>query len=243
MKKTRLLSFLFLSLVMATSCSEEGIDIEVYDPQHVVFIHGLDNEGNIFIDQDLIDAFGEENIHWGHTPPSLEGISFKIKGMDYVTCIRYIFNIDPTQPPIQSHADPPTYDGSFNYHHFYHHTENIASHKLKTIDTHGDTYIREEDTVYIIGNEKDLCFTAYYEEEIKEEGSGRPTNAILISGTLVYDDKGNFLGINNYRIGKKILSFKERPTPNAQGVIQSYAEGTIEVKTHLGMAPAEEWDQ
>ena len=233
---------------MITSCSEEGIDIEVHDPQHVVFIHGLDENGNILIDQDLVDAFGEEYIHFGHTPPSLEGISFKVQGMDYVSCIRYIFNVDPSQPPIQSHTDPPTYDGASNYHHFFQHTENIASHKCKTVDTYNNIYLRNNPIVYVIGDEvitgNDTIhrFTAYYEEEIQEEGSGHPTNAILISGTLVYDNNNNFIGVKDYRMGKKILRFKERPTPNAQGYIQSYAQGTIEIKTHSALSSAEEWD-
>ena len=163
--------------------------------------------------------------------------------MDYDTCIRYIFNpTDPDAPPIQSHTDPPAYDGSTNYHHFFGHVENISHHKFKTIDPHNDTYIRERDSVYVIGVTDALYFTVYYEEEIQEEGSGHPTNAILISGKLVYDDQGQFLGIKDYRIGKKILRFKERPTPNAQGIIQSYAQGTIEVKSHSGLAPAENWD-
>lgn len=230
MKKANSLLVLLFSLVMMASCSKDGVDIDVIDPQHVEFI-------NIVIDQDLIDAFGEEYLHFGHTPPNLEGISFKVRGMDYDTCIRYIFNAqDPDAPPIQSHTDPPTYDGSTNYHHFFDHAENISHHKLKTIDPYNDTYIRENDTVYVVGVDDSQYFTAYYEEIIKEEGSGHPTNGIIISGKLEYDDQGVFIGISNYRIGKKILSYREHPTK------PSYAQGTIEIKTHSGLAPAEDWD-
>ena len=236
MKKTVLFTTFFLSLVLMASCSKSGIDINITDPQQVKFIQE-------HIDTDLIDAFGVQYLHFGHTPPNLEDISFKVQGMDYKTCKRFLFNIDPTQDPIQSHADPPTYDGSTNYHHFFQHTESYASHKLKTIDPYNNTYTRENEIVYVIGDASSNCFTVYYEEEIQEEGSGHPTNGIIISGTLVYDANGQFLGIQDYRIGKKILRFKERPTPNAQGVIQSYAQGTIEVKTHAGLAPAEEWDK
>ena len=187
---------------------------------------------------DLVEAFGEKHIVFGHTPPSLENISFKVQGMDYDTCIRYIFNVIPGEPPIQSHTDPPTYDPSFNYHHFYNHTECISEHKLKTVDSYHDVYIRENDSAFIIGDESTHRFTAYYEEQITEEGSGRPTNAILISGTLVYDTiTGQFLGVEDYRIGKKILRYKERPsTP-------SYAEGTIEIKiSSQKLCPFENWD-
>ena len=236
MKKTYLLSALFLCLAMITSCSEEGIDIDVHDPQHIVFIHGQDGDGNILIDQDLVEAFGEEFIHFGHTPPDLEGISFKRQGMDYVSCVRYIFNVDPSQPPILSHTDPPTYDGATNYHHFFNHTENTATHRCKTIDSYNNTYLREIDPAYIIGVNESNCFTVYYEEVLQEEDSGHPTNAFLISGTLVYDDQGNFIGIKDYKMGKKILRYKERP------VIPSYAQGTIEIKTHSALSLAEDWE-
>ncbi len=244
MKQAPLLSVLLLSLALFASCSEEGIDIDFHDPQHVVFIHGEDDQGHVLIDQDLVEAFGEEYIHFGHTPPNLEDISFKIQGMDYVSCVRYIFNIDPSQPPILSHTDPPTFDGSTNYHHFYHHTENLATHKCKTIDTYNNAYLREINPVYVIGdtdtisigNTKLIRFTVYYEEELQENDSGHPTNAFLISGTLVYDDQDHFMGIKDYRMGKKILRYKERP------VTPSYAQGTIEIKTHSAFSPKEDWD-
>lgn len=243
MKKTQLIPVIFLSLVMMASCSKTGIEVNIHDPQHVVFIHGLDENEHILIDQDLVDAFGEEYIHFGHTPPSLEGISFKADMMYYETVVRYLFNQDPTQPPILSGADPPTDDGNRNYHHFYNHTENIARQRMQTITTYQDTVLRQNDTVYIIGDESTHSFTAYYEETLKEEGSGHPTSAILISGTLVYDDNGHFLGVKNYRIGKKILRYKERPTPNQYGIIMAFAEGTIEIKKQNELAPAEEWNQ
>lgn len=236
MRKTVLFTSFLLSLLWITSCSEEGIDINVNDPQYVEFI-------DKHIDMDLIEAFGEENIHFGHTPPNLNDVSFKVETMDYVICTRYIFNIVPDQPPILSHADPPTFDGSRNYHHFSNHTENLASHKLKTINPYNNVFIRENDTVYVIGDASSNYFTAYYEEEIQEEGSGHPTNGVLISGFLVYDDQDQFIGIKDYRIGKKILRYKERPTPNQHGIIEAFAEGTIEIKTHAGMAPAEKWDR
>lgn len=240
MKRTTSIAVLFLSLFMITSCTD-GINIDVNDPQHIEFIE-------VAIDQNLIEAFGEENIHFGHTPPSLEGISFKVVGMDYDTCIRYIFNVNPNEPPILSHTDPPTYDGSTNYHHFYNHIDNIASHKLKTIDSHNDTYTRENDVVYVIGNANSNQFTAYYEEELQEEGSGYPSNGILVSGKLEFTTdtiisandtvyKKKFIGVKDYRLGKKILRYKERPS------IPSYAEGTIEVKKHPGLAPAVDWDK
>lgn len=228
---------------MMASCSKSGVDINIIDPQHIVFINGLDENGDVFIDAELVEAFGEENINFGHTPPSLEGISFKADMMFYETVKRFLFNQDPSQPPILSSADPPTDDGNRNYHHFYNHTENIAHQRMKTITTYQNTVFRQIDTVYIIGVDSTHRFTAYYQETLEEEGSGHPTSAILISGTLVYDDEGHFLGVNNYRIGKKILRYRERPTPNQYGIIMAFAEGTIEIKKMIELAPAEEWDQ
>lgn len=221
------------SLLMAlVSCSpEEGIQIDVIDPQVIDFV-------NVVIDDDLIEAFGEENIHFGHTPPSLEGLSFYVQGMDYVVCKRYIFDVYNNYQPTLSHADPPSYDGSRNWHHFYHHIENMAGHKMKTIDTYNDTYIREMDTVFILGVSESHCFTAYYEEEIKEEGSGNPVHGILISGKLVYDGNGELLGVMDYRIGKKILEYRGTPPYGS-----AYAQGTIEVKEHRELAPIILWDR
>lgn len=234
MKQLKYFIVLLLGLVMASSCSKSGVDLNINDPQDVEFLNMLP--------QDLVEAFGEQNIYFGHTPPDLEGISFKVKTMNYVYCLRYLFNPDPSLPPIPYHADPPDYDGSTNYHHFYDFEGNIANHKLKTVDPGLNTFIRE-DTVFVIGNTDLNHFTVYYEEELKEEGSGYPTNGILISGTLVYNEQGVFIGVKNYRIGKKILRYKERPAPNQDGIIKAFEKGTIEIKTHAELAPAENWDQ
>ncbi len=233
MKKTSLFATLLLGLTLLMACSEEeGLTIDLIDPQQVEFVDDFFGEDNM----DLVQAFGVDNIHFGHTPPNMEDISFYVEGMDYDTCIRYIFDIYNNNEPTLSHAIPPSYDASRNYHHFYNYIENISSHKLKTVDAYNDSYIRTNDSTFILGDAETNCFTAYYEEEIQEEGTGFPTNGILISGTLVYDNTGTFVGVNNYRIGKKIIRYKEHPT------IPSFAQGTIEVKTHEGMAPYQLWD-
>lgn len=232
MKKVNVFFIILTSLFFAMdSCSEdEGIQIDIIDPQYIDFVDAV-------IDEDLIDAFGIENIYFGHTPPNIEGLSFYVQGMDYVVCKRYIFDTYNNNEPILSHADPPTYDGSRNWHHFYNHIENMSSHKMKTIDTYNDTYVREKDTVFVVGISDSLTFTAYYEETMEEEGSGHPTNGILISGKLVYDDNGTLLGVAEYRIGKKILRYQEHPTT------PSFAQGTIEVKEHKELAPITIWDR
>ena len=143
MKRASVFTSILTSLLMAVaSCTKvDPVAIDIIDPQDVGFV-------NVVLDDDLVEAFGEENIHFGHTPPSLEGLSFYVQGMDYVVCRRYIFDAYNNYQPTLSHADPPTYDGSRNWHHFHHHIENLASHKMKTIDTYNDTYIRPNDSVY-----------------------------------------------------------------------------------------------
>lgn len=184
--------------------------------------------------QDLVDAFGEENIHFGPTPPNMNDISFQVDGLNYVTSIRYLFGPSDDDEYILSTAAPPTYDATQYYHHFKNAIGNMAQHKLKTIDPSHNIFTRDNDTIYLIG--QGSSFTAYYTETIQEEASGNPTNYIIISGTLVTDEKG-FVGVKDYRIGKKIKKYERRP------VTPSYAPGTIEVKTHEGLSPQVSWDR
>lgn len=224
----------FLTAILALSfgfycCDREAIDFDFSDPQEVEKVSNtLQNN------DDLIEHFGEEYIHFGPVPPNLEGLSFKVTGMEFDYCQRYIFGPNEGDPDIQSHADPPTYEASIYHHHFFQQVQGISKHRLKSIGPHGDTYIKENDTVYVIGSGHD--FTAYYIERVTEEGSGNPTNAVLISGTLKYDDQGHILGVEHYRIGKKILDYEYRPT------INSYAKNTTEIKRHDGLSPCYEWD-
>lgn len=229
MKKLKLIIVILALSLGLYCCDREAIDFDFSDPQEVEKVSTtLQNN------DDLIGHFGEENIHFGPVPPTLEGLSFKVTGMDFDYCERYIFGPNEGDPDILSHADPPTYEAAVYHHHFFHHVQGIARHRLKSIGPHGDVYTKENDTVFVIGSGND--FTAYYIEKVYEEGSGNPTNAILISGTLEYDSQGKILGVKNYRIGKKILDYEYRPT------INSYAKNTIEIKRHDDLSPYYEWD-
>lgn len=229
MKRLKFTTVLLTLAFVCFSCEREAIDFDFNSPQEIQKVNQTLRDNN-----DLIEHFGEEYIHFGPVPPSLEGISFKVTGMDFEFCERYIFGPTPDDPPILSHADPPTYEASINHHHFFDHTQGLSKHRLMTYGTHGDIYTKENDTIYVIGSGND--FTAYYIEKTDEEGSGNPTNAILISGTLVYDQNGNFIGVEHYRIGKKILDYEYHPTINA------YAKGTLEIKRHDEFSPRYEWD-
>ena len=186
------------------------------------------------IPQELLDAFGEENVNFGPKPPNLSDLSFMVNGLDYVYCKRYIFG--PNGTYMLSPTDPPTHEGTLYYHHFSNHWEHLSHHKLKTIDPSGNIFIRSNDSTFIIGH--DSLFTAYFQETIEEPHSGNPTNFILISGTLVIDTTAHdsIIGIRNYRIGKLIKDYERQPE------IPSYAPGTIEVKIHEGISLPCVWD-
>ena len=225
--KTIRVWFILLLLSMLTSCQKwEGIPLEIKDPQDIQSLSEV-------LPEDLIYAFGEEHIHFGPTPPDLTDISFKVEGLTYDSCLRYIFG--PNGETILSPTAPPTHEGTLYYHHFWNHEEQIAQHKLKTIDPSGNIFIRSNDSTFIIGH--DSVFTAYYQETILEPQSGNPTNHIILSGTIVRDPvTKQFVGIRNYRMGKMIKCYDHQPE------IPSYAPGTIEVKKHEGISLSFEWD-
>jgi len=228
MKRSRLVAVLLILLGFVSCEGMDGIDADLTDPQEVKSM--MD-----FLPQDLLDAFGEENINFGPTPPDLSGVSFKVNGMDYVTSIRYLFGPTDDDEYIISTTTPPTYDATIYYHHFMDQTEHISKHNLKTVDASQNIFTRHNDTIYIIGHAP--YFTAYYLETIQDSLSGRPTNYIILSGTLVTDpETQEFVGVRDYRIGKKIRNYEYRP------ITPSYAPGTIEVKTHEGLSPAHVWD-
>ena len=228
------------------SCSP--MDIEFNDPQDIEFIHDAfmhpDLDGELQDNDDLVELFGEENIHFGPVPPSWshyidnDSICFKVNGMNYDTCVRYIFDLYNNNEPILSHADPPTYDASINLHLLYNQNQCIFQHKMNTRDTYGNNYLLDLEKAYIIGH--DSLFTTYYKGTI--EGNGNPTVIMLISGTLVFDTitTGNtqtveFKGVRDYIFGKKILDYEYQPT-------NAYAPGTIEIKKHPGLSPKCSWD-
>ena len=82
MKKQFLHLVLLLLLIGLSACSDDGIDINVNDPQHIPWVEDL-------IDPDLLNAIGVENIYFGHTPPNIDSLSFIVEKLEYDTCIRW----------------------------------------------------------------------------------------------------------------------------------------------------------
>lgn len=212
-------------LAFITACKEDqGLEINFNDPQEIPTINSFFEAA-----PELIEQFGEEYLYFGNTPPDLNNISFKVDGMDYVFSKRFRFG--PNNEPTPITTPPPSYDASKYYHHFFEHFESISCHRFRSQDSHGNIFIRENNS-YIIGH--DSLFTAYYIEKITDEGSGFPTNAIIISGTVRNDSNG--LGISNYRFGKQILKYDTAPDN------PTFAPGTIEIKTHQAFCEYCDWD-
>ncbi|MBP5573125.1 MAG: hypothetical protein J6X40_03055 [Bacteroidales bacterium] len=209
-----------------TACQEhDGIDFDFFEPPKLDSILGV-------VPEDLVEAFGEEHFHFGPNPPTLEELSFKVDGLKYVKALRYVFGPDGT--PMPSQAAMPPMDMTRYFHHFYNAGKGFSGHRLKTIDPSNNQFLRENDSVFVIGNGNQ--FTAYYIDSIQEYSSGNPVNAVIVSGTIVWENDTVFKGIKNYRIGKKILRYGHHPA------VPSYAPGTIEVKLHEGLCPALAWD-
>lgn len=231
MKKHSRFWYFFALLVLLSACGKNNMDFDFADPidnKSIIDVFGTNN-------QDLLDAFGENNIHFGPVPPSLDGISFEVQGMDFVYYKRKVIYHGDTIV-FYGPQGGSNYDGSTNYHHFFNDLTTVyTKHKFQTKDPSAHIYARENDQVYVIGH--DNSFTAYYIETVTDPGSGNPTNAILISGTLEYDASNRFIGVKDYHIGKKILDYESTTPSNA------YAPGTIEIKQqHNPLAEASDWD-
>lgn len=231
----------FASLVLSFSACTP-LDIDFSNPQDVETIQKeFMFEMNEVLEEnnDLVELFGEENINFGPVPPRwTDSICFKVEGMDYDTCIRYIYDTYHDNAIILSHAAPPSFDASINVHLFHNQDQCIFKHEMKTRDAYANYYLLELDKAYIIGH--DNQFTTYYQG--KTIGNGNPIVIMLISGTLVFDTitNGNtqtivFKGVRDYVFGKKILDYEYQPT-------QAFARGTIEIKRHPGLSPSCSWD-
>lgn len=239
----RILRYLVITSLVLSFVACSPLDIEFTNPQDVTTIHDEflyeDINEELVANDDLVELFGEENINFGPVPPAWnDSICFMVNGMDYLACVRYIYDQNNDNAIIPSHAAPPVYDGSKNLHLFYDQTQCIFNHEMKTLDTYMNYYLMSLEKTFIIGH--DSLFTTYYKGKI--EGNGNPTVVMIISGTLVFDTitTGNtqkvvFKGVRDYIIGKKILDYEYLPHLAA-------APGSIEVKKHAGLSPSCSWD-
>lgn len=227
MKKAAFFSILLASLVMLYSCSDDGIDIEINNPQHIEFLNILPEE--------LLEAFGEENIYFGHTPPVFDSLIFYVDSLEYEVCRHFIYD-QVTHEPILSHY-PLVYDPTYYYHYFYNHIDNTTSDSLLYYGPgQHDKVMMVYEGMSIIGSGDK--FTVYFEE--RPNRPYRPINGILISGTLVHTTDTvysetdttitkRFLGVKDYRMGKMIIDYED-PVPYDA---QVYLKSSVDVKVHI----------
>ena len=227
---------LFIGLALGFSaCSP--LDIDFNNAQELVSIQDEftfeDLNGNLIQNNDLVELFGEQNIHFGPIPPSWkDSICFTVNGMEYGPCKRWIYGPNNTTMPSGAASPEGSWDGSIVSHLFYDQNQCVFKHKMETQDTYHNVHNMDLGKVYLIGH--DSLFTTYYQGKI-EDGNGNPTVIILISGTMAFDSHtGEFLGVKDYLFGKKILDYEYQPT-------QAFAPNTIEIKKHSGLSPKSEW--
>lgn len=234
MKKT--CRFLVLSWLACSLLACSPLDIDFNNPQDV---NPIQDEFMFEINEvltennDLVALFGEENIYFGPVPPAWsDSICFKVDGMEYDTCVRFIYDAYHDDQIIPSYASPPDFDASINVHLFYDKDQGVFKHEMKTRDPYANYYVLDLEKAYMIGH--DSLFTTYYQG--KTLGNGDPTILMIISGTMVLDKAtGEFIGVKDYTFGKKILKYEYKPT-------NAYAPGTMEIKKHPGLSPKCSWN-
>ena len=221
MKKALLFSILLAFLIGWNACSgwDNDIDIDFNDPQDIEWVENIIDEDLLLILDDLKAKNGIDYIHFGHTPPNLDSISFIVNKLWYDTCIKYF-------PDGHASYKNPGFENAYYEHHFPEQVDNIAHHRLHSFDsTYFESRTIDCENAYIIGSGNN--FTVYFKHQFISETQGNPTYAYLVSGTLVYDSIPNsndsiFVGIKNYRIAKKIVATEPDPAPY-------YCKGTLMV--------------
>lgn len=205
MRKTKMAFMAVLLLAAFFGCTkiEFGKDYEILSENENTSIMFTDLQTTPFITDymkahsDLLELFGEENIYFGDTPPticSLEQPEFQIKADDgiYATAKSYVDGFpEPLNLPSAGSIQPIKY-----YHRFYDQSQSMIKYMCKTVEG-TDEHVRSIDTVFLMGH--DDCFTAYYYEIA--DTPGHPINAIVISG------KKTDGGIADYRYGVKIVEY------------------------------------
>lgn len=228
MKKATLFSTLLLFLTGFYACSgwTDPVDFDFDDPQRIRWVEDV-------VDDSLLVLLGEEDIHFGHTPPNLDTISFVVDQFWYDTCIRVkkitlFINGNPFDSMLTSYNNLG-FEKTTYKHHFYNPRGNIISQTMYLEDNQGNRSLFTCDSTYIIGSGND--FTAYYKWTSESQQEGYPTWGFLVSGTLeytfdtlhlndsVFELKKRFVGVKNYRIGKMIEKIGTPPT-------QGYYPGT-----------------
>lgn len=179
----RIMSVVVLLSLFLSSCLKEADEtILVHDPQKIPFI--TDPRWP----SELLELFGEENVHFGDVPPRLE--------CGFVSNHQYVAtNLPPGQSPEIGSVTPVAH-----YHRF-------CNQYLQICEYHGmnsaENVLHVVDTAYITGH--DDKFTVYFLETWST--SGTPTLAVVMSGELADG------GVAGFRYGYQIVSYADEDIP------------------------------
>ena len=214
-KKRKLGSLLTLLVLLAfTSCLKEGDNASILlnDPQDIPLI-------TEYLPVDLLEVFGEENVHFGDQPPVID--------MEFVANHEYaaIVMDSPNHPQIGEIS------GNLHYHKFSGQYLQVADYfRMTTDELAFEEYpCKLISPVYISGRGNN--FSVYYYEA--PQTFGLPEYAVVLSGTVTND------GIKDYRYGYKIMKYND--TVNFDPY-QHYPVNSIFVfKDHDGLAQKETW--
>lgn len=195
-----------VALLLLSSClKEDNTTILLNDPQDIPFITD-------YLPSDLLNQFGEENVHFGDQPPIID--------MEFVSIHEYV-SVTTTAP---SYPPSGTVSPVSHYHKINQQYLQIAEYFSKSSE---ETYCNVISPVYLIGHDND--FTVYYHESPQTEGA--PEHAVLFSGTLtVY-------GVKDFLYGYKILKYNDSIVP-----VTAYPANTIFIfKDRDGLAEKCNW--
>ena len=168
--------------LLLSSCLKEGDKtILVNDPQDIPFI-------TEYLPEDLLNLFGEENVHFGDQPPVVD--------MEFKSMHQYVAtNLEPPFAPQPGQLSPITH-----YHKINQQYLQLADYASMSSE---ENYCKVISPVYVTGRDKD--FTIYYYETPQTEG--HPEHAVLMSGTLTNE------GVRNFMYGYKILKYNDSIVP------------------------------
>ena len=184
MKRRVLIGFVFVMAVMLLlpSCLKQGdTTVLVNDPQEIPFITD-------YMPEDLLQLFGEENVHFGDRPPIVD-MEFKSQHEFVAT------NLQPPYAPQVGGLSPITY-----CHKLCNQYLQIADYISMNSE---EACCKRVLPVYMTGSGND--FTAYFYESLQIEGA--PEHAVVMSGTLTSH------GIKNFIYGYKILRYNDSIVP------------------------------
>lgn len=200
------LVWMALIVLALPSCLKEGEEtILVNDPQDIPFI-------TEYLPEDLLDLFGEENVHFGDQPPVVD--------MEFKSMHQYVAtNLQPPFAPQHGQLSP-----IMHYHKINQQYLQIADYVSMSSE---ETYCKVITPVYLTGSGDD--FTMYYHEAPQTDG--HPEHAVMMSGTVTSR------GVKNLMYGYKILSYNDSVVPPTV-----YPANSIFIfKDHDGIAETCTW--